>query len=66
MSEPCDGSGAGAGLGRCRRDVPRLLLAPEDDERDAGQMEASVKNEMYREEDMEEEEDESVSDGAAS
>lgn len=65
MSKPCDGSGAGARLGRGRRDVPRLVLAHEDDERDAGQMEASVKNEMYREEDMEDDEDESVSDNVS-
>lgn len=53
MSEPCDGPGAGAGQGRDPRDVLRF----EDDEQDAGYM----KDEMYREEEMEEDEDESVS-----
>lgn len=61
MSEPCDGPGAGAGQGRDRRDVPRFVLGCEDDEQDAGQMEAGMKNEMYREEEMEDDEDESVS-----
>lgn len=61
MSEPCDGPGAGAGQGRDRRDVPRFVLGCEDDEQYASQMEAGMKNEMYREEEMEDDEDESVS-----
>lgn len=61
MSEPSDGPGAGARQGRGRRDVPRLVLAGEGDEQDAGQMEADLKNEMYREKDVEDDEDESVS-----
>lgn len=66
MSEPCDGPepgpGAGEGQGRGQRDVPRFILGCEDDEQGMGQMEAGMKNKMYREEDMEDDEDESVSD----
>nr|XP_046249692.1 inositol hexakisphosphate and diphosphoinositol-pentakisphosphate kinase 1 isoform X3 [Scatophagus argus] len=59
MSHPCDGPGAGKGQGRDRRDVPRFVLGCDDDEQDAGQMEPGMKNEMYREEEMEDDEDES-------
>ncbi|XP_041795803.1 inositol hexakisphosphate and diphosphoinositol-pentakisphosphate kinase 2 isoform X5 [Chelmon rostratus] len=63
MSEPCDGPepgpGAGEGQGRGQRDVPRFILGCEDDEQGMGQMEAGMKNKMYREEDMEDDEDES-------
>uniref|UniRef100_UPI0037E72DF3 inositol hexakisphosphate and diphosphoinositol-pentakisphosphate kinase 2-like n=1 Tax=Semicossyphus pulcher TaxID=241346 RepID=UPI0037E72DF3 len=70
MSEPCDGSGLGLELGpgageedgkagRDQRHVPRFVVGCEDDELDMGQMEAGMKNEMFREEDMEEDEDES-------
>ncbi|XP_073328415.1 inositol hexakisphosphate and diphosphoinositol-pentakisphosphate kinase 1-like isoform X2 [Pagrus major] len=55
MTEPCDGEGQG----RDQRDVPRFVLGCEDDEHDSGQMETGMKNEMYREEDMEDDEDES-------
>lgn len=57
MSKPCDGPGAGAGQGRDPRDVLRFAPSCEDDEQDAGYM----KDEMYREEEMEEDEDELVS-----
>ncbi len=66
MSEPCNGPGlgpgAGEGRGRSQSDVPRFLLGCEDDEHEMGRMEAGMKNKMYREEDMEDDEDESVSD----
>lgn len=62
MTEPCDGPGAGEGQGRDQRDVPRFMLGCEDDEQDMGQMETGMKSEMYREEEMEDDEDESVSD----
>ncbi|XP_030281847.1 inositol hexakisphosphate and diphosphoinositol-pentakisphosphate kinase 2 isoform X10 [Sparus aurata] len=59
MTEPCDGPGAGEGQGRDQRDVPRFMLGCEDDEQDMGQMETGMKSEMYREEEMEDDEDES-------
>ncbi|XP_051237760.1 inositol hexakisphosphate and diphosphoinositol-pentakisphosphate kinase 2 isoform X6 [Dicentrarchus labrax] len=67
MFKPCNGPGpgqeirpgAGEGLGQGQRDIPRFVLGCEDDEQDMGQMEAGMKNEMYREEDMEDDEDES-------
>lgn len=71
MSEPChgktgpvsaSGSVSGEGQGRNQRDVPRFVLGCEDDEQDMGQMETGMKNKMYREEDMKDDEDESVSD----
>lgn len=66
MSEPCDGLRPGAGeeegQGRGHRDAPRFVVGCEDDEQDMGQMEAGMKNEMFREEEMEDEDDESVSD----
>lgn len=70
MSEPCDGpgpgqgpgAGAGEGQGQSQRDVPRFLVGSDDDEQDMGQMEAGMKNEMFREEEMEDDDDESVSD----
>lgn len=67
MYETCDGPeagpGPGEGQGRRHRDIPRFVIGCGDDEQDMGQMEAGMKNEMYREEDMEDDEDESVSDG---
>ncbi|XP_070764197.1 inositol hexakisphosphate and diphosphoinositol-pentakisphosphate kinase 2 [Enoplosus armatus] len=65
MSEPCDGPGpgagpgAGGGQGRGQRDVPLFVVGCEDDEQDMGQMETGMKNEMFREEEMEDDEDES-------
>ncbi|KAM7002372.1 inositol hexakisphosphate and diphosphoinositol-pentakisphosphate kinase 2 isoform 3-T3 [Tautogolabrus adspersus] len=70
MSESCNGPGLGLGLGsgavegegpagRGQREVPRFLVGCEDDEQDMGQMEAGMKNEMFREEDMEDDEYES-------
>ncbi|KAM9352050.1 inositol hexakisphosphate and diphosphoinositol-pentakisphosphate kinase 2 [Symphorus nematophorus] len=65
MSKPCNGlapgtaAGAGEEQGRGQRDVPRFVLGCEDDEQDVGQMEAGMKKEMYREEEMEDDEDES-------
>ncbi|XP_019116695.1 inositol hexakisphosphate and diphosphoinositol-pentakisphosphate kinase 2 isoform X5 [Larimichthys crocea] len=70
MSEPChgktgpvsaSGSVSGEGQGRNQRDVPRFVLGCEDDEQDMGQMETGMKNKMYREEDMKDDEDESPS-----
>lgn len=65
MSEPRDGAGPEAGerQGLGQREVPRFVVGCEDDEQDMGQMETGMKNEMYREEEMEDDEDESVSDG---
>lgn len=61
MSEPRDGAGPEAGerQGLGQRDVPRFVVGCEDDEQDMGQMETGMKNEMYREEEMEDDEDES-------
>ncbi|XP_074489967.1 inositol hexakisphosphate and diphosphoinositol-pentakisphosphate kinase 1 isoform X5 [Sebastes fasciatus] len=63
MSETCDGPepgpGAREGQGRGGRDVPRFVVGCGDDEHDMGQMEAGMKNEMFREEEMEDDEDES-------
>lgn len=42
-------------------DIPWFVVGFEEDELDIGQMEAGVKNEMFREEEMEDDEDESVS-----
>uniref|UniRef100_A0A3Q1B2R5 Inositol hexakisphosphate and diphosphoinositol-pentakisphosphate kinase n=1 Tax=Amphiprion ocellaris TaxID=80972 RepID=A0A3Q1B2R5_AMPOC len=61
MSEPCDGPGPGEERGRSQRDVPLFVVGCEDDEQDMGQMEAGMKNEMFREEEMEDDEDESPS-----
>ncbi|XP_008292119.1 inositol hexakisphosphate and diphosphoinositol-pentakisphosphate kinase 1 isoform X2 [Stegastes partitus] len=61
MSEPCDGPGPGEEQGRSHRDVPLFVVGCEDDEQDVGQMEAGMKNEMFREEEMEDDEDESPS-----
>ncbi|TNN79900.1 Inositol hexakisphosphate and diphosphoinositol-pentakisphosphate kinase 1 [Liparis tanakae] len=59
MSEACGGPGDGHEEGRDRRDVPWFVVGCGDDEQDMGQMEAGMKNEMFREEDMEDYEDES-------
>ncbi|XP_040893711.1 inositol hexakisphosphate and diphosphoinositol-pentakisphosphate kinase 1 isoform X4 [Toxotes jaculatrix] len=63
MSEPCDGPGPGAreGQGRGDRHVPLFVVGCDNDEQDMGQMEAGMKNEMFREEEMEDDEDESPS-----
>ncbi|KAM7397092.1 hypothetical protein PAMP_020089 [Pampus punctatissimus] len=65
MSEPCDGLRAGTEegeeQGRGHRDAPRFVVGCEDDEQDVGQMDAGMKNEMFREEEMEDEDDESPS-----
>ncbi|XP_072242428.1 inositol hexakisphosphate and diphosphoinositol-pentakisphosphate kinase 2 isoform X1 [Leuresthes tenuis] len=61
MSEPCKGRGPAKEQGRIHRNVPRFVVGCEDDEQDMGQMEAGMKKEMFREEDMEEDEDESPS-----
>ncbi|XP_010772634.1 inositol hexakisphosphate and diphosphoinositol-pentakisphosphate kinase 2-like [Notothenia coriiceps] len=73
MSRTSDGAGVVAGAeagegegerealerGRSHRDVPRFVIGCGDDEQDMGQMEAGMKNEMFREEDMEGDDDES-------
>ncbi|XP_028287855.1 inositol hexakisphosphate and diphosphoinositol-pentakisphosphate kinase 2-like isoform X5 [Parambassis ranga] len=43
------------------RDVPTFVIGCEDAEQDMGQMEAGMKNKMFREEEMEDDEDESPS-----
>lgn len=60
MSEPRNGPGSVEEQARIRRDVPRFVIGCEEDEQDMGQMEAGMKNEMFREEDMEDDENESV------
>ncbi|XP_068458539.1 inositol hexakisphosphate and diphosphoinositol-pentakisphosphate kinase 1 isoform X3 [Clinocottus analis] len=60
MSEPCgDGPGDARGEGRGDGDGPWFVVGCGDDEQDMGQMEAGMKNEMFREEDMEDSDDES-------
>ncbi|KAM4572205.1 inositol hexakisphosphate and diphosphoinositol-pentakisphosphate kinase 2 isoform 4-T4 [Odontesthes bonariensis] len=61
MSEPFKGRGPVKEQGRVHRNVPRFVVGCEDDEQDMGQMEAGMKKEMFREEDMEDDEDESPS-----
>ncbi|XP_053176017.1 inositol hexakisphosphate and diphosphoinositol-pentakisphosphate kinase 1 isoform X1 [Scomber japonicus] len=63
MSEPCNGltPGEGTGQGQGQRDTPRFLVGCEDDEQHLGQTEASMKNEMFREEELEDDDDESPS-----
>ena len=60
MSEPRTGPGPAGGREWSRRDVPRFVIGSEDEEQDMGQMEAGMKNNAFQE-DMEDEEDESVS-----
>lgn len=55
------GPEAGERQGLGDRDVPRFVVGCEDDEQDMGQMETGMKNKMFREEDMDDDEDESVS-----
>ncbi|XP_054475136.1 inositol hexakisphosphate and diphosphoinositol-pentakisphosphate kinase 1 isoform X4 [Anoplopoma fimbria] len=59
MYQACDGPGTVDGEGRSDRGVARFVVGCGDDEQDMGQMEAGMKNEMFREEDMEDCEDES-------
>lgn len=57
MSEACARQAGGG-----HRDIPRFVVGCEDDEQDVGQMQAGMKNEMFRENKMEEDDDdESVS-----
>uniref|UniRef100_A0A672JD65 Inositol hexakisphosphate and diphosphoinositol-pentakisphosphate kinase n=1 Tax=Salarias fasciatus TaxID=181472 RepID=A0A672JD65_SALFA len=61
MSEARRGPGlrTGDARGPSGRDVPRFVIGCDDDERDMGQAEAGMRNEMFREEEMEGDEDES-------
>ncbi|XP_049928554.1 inositol hexakisphosphate and diphosphoinositol-pentakisphosphate kinase 1 isoform X4 [Epinephelus moara] len=59
MYRTCDGPRPGDGQGRSDRDVPQFVIGCGDDEYDMGQMEAGMRNEMCREEEMEDYEDES-------
>ncbi|KAM3608862.1 uncharacterized protein V6R79_005797 [Siganus canaliculatus] len=54
MSEPCNGPGPGSAeeQDQGQRDVPRFVLGCEDDEPLVVHTEAGMKNEMYRDEDM--------------
>ena len=61
MSEPCDGPAPGAWEGRSVRNAPLFVVGSEDDEQDMGQVETGMRNEMFREEEMEDDEDGSVS-----
>ncbi|KAK2842621.1 hypothetical protein Q5P01_012821 [Channa striata] len=56
MSEICDGPGPGDGQGWDYRDVPRFVVGCDDDEQHVDQVEAGMKSEMFREEDMEDDE----------
>ncbi|XP_075945644.1 inositol hexakisphosphate and diphosphoinositol-pentakisphosphate kinase 1 isoform X3 [Anarhichas minor] len=59
MSEPCVGPEEEDGEARGDRGVPWFVVGCGDDEQDMGQMEAGMKNEMFREEDMDDYDDES-------
>uniref|UniRef100_A0A3Q2ULB8 Inositol hexakisphosphate and diphosphoinositol-pentakisphosphate kinase n=1 Tax=Fundulus heteroclitus TaxID=8078 RepID=A0A3Q2ULB8_FUNHE len=61
MSEPCNGPGPAEERGRIRGGVPCSVIGCEEDEQDMGQMEAGMKNEMLRQEDMEDDDNESPS-----
>ncbi|XP_047451733.1 inositol hexakisphosphate and diphosphoinositol-pentakisphosphate kinase 2 isoform X3 [Mugil cephalus] len=61
MSEPLTGPEPKVEQGSSLAVVPRFVVGCEDDEQDMGQMEAGMKNEMFREEDMEEDDDASPS-----
>ncbi|XP_013876733.1 inositol hexakisphosphate and diphosphoinositol-pentakisphosphate kinase 2 [Austrofundulus limnaeus] len=62
MSELCNGPGPVEEQGRSRRDVPRFVIGCEDDEQDMDQMDAGMKKETFREENMEDDdENESLS-----
>ncbi|XP_062245481.1 inositol hexakisphosphate and diphosphoinositol-pentakisphosphate kinase 2 isoform X5 [Platichthys flesus] len=61
MSEPCDGPAPGAWEGRSVRNAPLFVVGSEDDEQDMGQVETGMRNEMFREEEMEDDEDGSPS-----
>ncbi|XP_037834113.1 inositol hexakisphosphate and diphosphoinositol-pentakisphosphate kinase 2 isoform X4 [Kryptolebias marmoratus] len=57
MSELCNGPGRAEEQGWSRRDVPRFVIGCEEDEQDMGQMDAGMKKETFREEDMEDEDE---------
>ncbi|KAM4734800.1 inositol hexakisphosphate and diphosphoinositol-pentakisphosphate kinase 2 isoform 2-T2 [Anableps anableps] len=61
MSEPCNGPGPVEERGQIHGDVPRFVIGCEEDEQDMGQMEAGMKNEMFRHKNMEDDENESPS-----
>ncbi|KAK2917546.1 hypothetical protein Q8A73_004292 [Channa argus] len=58
MSEICDGPETGDGQGWDSRDVPRFVVGCDDDEQHVDQVEAGMKSKMFREEDMEDDENE--------
>lgn len=43
------------------RDIPRFVVGSEDDEQDLGPKQADMKNEVFQESEVEDEEDEEVS-----
>lgn len=59
MLEPCVGA-ARKKQGWSCRDIPQFVVGYENYQRDMGQMDAGMKNEMFREEEMDDD-DESVS-----
>ncbi|KAM9377149.1 inositol hexakisphosphate and diphosphoinositol-pentakisphosphate kinase 1 isoform 2-T2 [Pholidichthys leucotaenia] len=61
MSERCRGTALVEEQRWGHRNVSRFVVGCEDDEWDMGQRDAGMKNEMYREEDMEDDDDESPS-----
>ncbi|XP_041853056.1 inositol hexakisphosphate and diphosphoinositol-pentakisphosphate kinase 1 isoform X3 [Melanotaenia boesemani] len=61
MSEPSKAPRSVGKQGQSPQKVPRFVIGCEDDEQNMGQMEAGMKREMFREEDMEGDEDESPS-----
>lgn len=62
MSELCNGPQPVEEQGQRHRDVPQFVIGREDDEQDMDQMDACMKKETFREENMEDDdENESVS-----
>ncbi|KAM9754084.1 inositol hexakisphosphate and diphosphoinositol-pentakisphosphate kinase 2 isoform 5-T7 [Menidia menidia] len=59
MSQPCKGPEPETEQGPIPINIPFFVIGCEDDDHDMGQMEAGMKREMFREEDMEDDEDES-------
>ncbi|XP_060932584.1 inositol hexakisphosphate and diphosphoinositol-pentakisphosphate kinase 1 isoform X2 [Limanda limanda] len=61
MSEPCGRPAPGSWEERSYRNAPLFVVGSEDDEQDMGQVETGMRNEMFREEEMEDDEDGSPS-----
>ncbi|XP_029377854.1 inositol hexakisphosphate and diphosphoinositol-pentakisphosphate kinase 1 isoform X7 [Echeneis naucrates] len=61
MSKPCKGTGPEEGQDRGDGDIALFVVGCEDDEQNMGEVEPGMKCEMFREEEMEDDEDESPS-----